>query len=302
MAAVKKLDIDLLRLDKLVQMRALGDEAHVDSSVVEEYREAMEAGAKFPPIVAYYDGADYWVADGFHRLEAARGLKKAKVDVEVREGTIRDAQLFAMQANLKHGARATRADKEKAVLVLLKDEVWGTWSQTEIAARAGVSISTVANIRARHGIEAPTERTYTREGKVQTMQTKSIGKKPTAAKEKASVAKEKQPVGSASTIQIGELPELDAKEQRKAQDFADRYGVSLAEAERYQQVAKKKRQQDAIERAERLAQARIEKQKKQRALKRKAKTLTKKELEALALAQQVADKLGVDVEDVIAIL
>jgi hypothetical protein len=38
-AAVKKLDIDLLRLDKLVQMRALGDEAHVDSSVVEEQRE-----------------------------------------------------------------------------------------------------------------------------------------------------------------------------------------------------------------------------------------------------------------------
>lgn len=295
MAVIKKLDIELIRLDKLVQMRALGDEAHVDSSVVEEYREAMELNAVFPPIVAYYDGVDYWLADGFHRIEAARSLKKKKLDVEVREGTVRDAQLYAMQANLKHGARATRADKEKAVLFLLKDEEWSKWSQGKIAAQAGVAPSTVANIRQREGLEAPTERTYTKDGRVQTMKTASIGKKPSAKKE--------EPKSSRSpTLQIGELPELDAKELKKAQDFADRYGVSIAEAQRFQQVAKKKRQQDAKERAERLELARKEKLKKVRALKKKTKALTKKELDALALAQRIAEKLEADVEDVIAVL
>ncbi len=291
---MKKLDIDLLRLDRLVQMRALGEDAHVDSSVVAEYREAMEEGAAFPPVVAFYDGLDYWLADGFHRVEAARGLKRKKVDVEVREGTLRDAQLFAMQANLRHGARATRADKEKAVLVLLTDHEWCKWSQGEIAKRAGVAISTVANIRARHNLQAPTERTYTRGGQVHTMQTKGIGKKPAAK------AKEEEPRSSA--LQIGELPELDTKEQRKAQEFADKYGVSLAEAERFQMIAKKKRLQDAQDRAERLAQARMLKQKKARALKRKTKALSKKELAALALVQQVALKLEADVEDLIAVI
>lgn len=295
MAVIKKLDIELIRLDKLVQMRALGEGAHVDSSVVEEYREAMELEAVFPPIVAYYDGVDYWLADGFHRIEAARSLKKKKLDVEVRKGTVRDAQLYAMQANLKHGARATRADKEKAVLFLLKDEEWSKWSQGDIAKQAGVAPSTVANIRQREGLEAPTERTYTKDGRVQTMKTKGIGKKPSAKKEEPKS-------GSSSTLQIGELPELDAKELKKAQDFADRYGVSLAEAQRFQQIAKKKRQQDAKERAERLELARKEKLKKVRALKKKTKALTKKELDALALAQRIAEKLEADVEDVIAVL
>lgn len=294
-AVIKKLDIELIRLDKLVQMRALGDEAHVDSSVVEEYREAMELEAVFPPIVAYYDGVDYWLADGFHRIEAARSLKKKKLDVEVREGTVRDAQLYAMQANLKHGARATRADKEKAVLFLLRDEEWNAWSQEKIAKQAGVAPSTVANIRQREGIPAPAVKTYTKDGRVQTMKTASIGKKPSAKKE--------EPKSSSSpTLQIGELPELDAKELKKAQDFADRYGVSIAEALRFQQIAKKKRQQDAKERAERLELARKEKLKKVRALKKKTKALSKKELDALALAQRIAEKLEADVEDVIAVL
>lgn len=289
-AQVKKLDIALIRLDKLVQMRALGEEEHVDGATVAEYLEAMESGSSFPPIVAFYDGEDYWLADGFHRLEAYQRLGKQKVDVEVYNGTKREAQLYAMQANLKHGLRATRADKQKAVLVLLQDEEWSKWSQEEIARRAGVAPTTVTNIRKRYGIEASAEKTYTKNGRVLSMKTDTIGKRQPEHKTKP------------DALQNGELPELDAKEKRKAEEFALRYGVSLELATYYQQAAKTKRQQDSIDRAQRQEQARLLKQKKVRALRRKAKALTTQELKALELARIVAQKLEADVDEVLAVL
>lgn len=290
MAQVKKLDIGLIRQDRLVQMRALGEEEHVDGATVSEYLEAMESGSSFPPVVAFYDGEDYWLADGFHRLEAYQRLGRKKVDVEVYNGTKREAQLYAMQANIKHGLRATRADKQKAVLILLQDEEWSKWSQEEIARRAGVAPTTVANLRKRHGIEASTERTYTKDGRVHSMQTATIGKRATEREAKP------------ATLQTRELPVLDSKEQAKAQEFALRYGVSLELATYYQKVAKTKRQQDSIDRAQRQEQARLLKQKKVRALRRKAKALTTQELEALELARKVAQKLEADVDEVLAIL
>lgn len=50
---------------------------------------AKAAGVVFPPIV-FFDGADYWLADGFHRLIAAEELGLTEFDADVREGTRRD--------------------------------------------------------------------------------------------------------------------------------------------------------------------------------------------------------------------
>lgn len=43
----------------------------LDWIAVSEYAAAMKDGAQFPPIVVFHDGSDYWLADGFHRLDAA---------------------------------------------------------------------------------------------------------------------------------------------------------------------------------------------------------------------------------------
>jgi hypothetical protein len=79
------------------------------------------AGAVFLPIVVFSDGAEYWLADGFHKIIAAEELGLIEISTDVREGGQRDAILYAVGANAAHGLKRTNQDKRNAVMVLLKD-------------------------------------------------------------------------------------------------------------------------------------------------------------------------------------
>jgi hypothetical protein len=57
----------------------------------------------------------------------------------VRQGTRRDAVLYSVGANAKHGLRRSVADKRRAVETLLKDEEWRQFGPTGIAERTNVS-------------------------------------------------------------------------------------------------------------------------------------------------------------------
>ena len=115
--------------------------------VVEEYAAAMADGAKFPAITVFYDGAEYWLADGFHRLAATETAGSLTINCDVRQGTRRDAVLHSVGANAAHGMRRTNDDKRRAVRVLLEDAEWSQWSDREIARRCGVSPSHVGGLR-----------------------------------------------------------------------------------------------------------------------------------------------------------
>src|SRR4051794_35956302 len=71
----------------------------------EEYRGEMAAGHTFPPLVVFHDGDTYWLADGSHRLAAARALKAETIHCDVREGGLRDAILYSCRANAAHGLK-----------------------------------------------------------------------------------------------------------------------------------------------------------------------------------------------------
>ena len=60
-------------------------------SVIDEYAEEMEAGADFEPVDVFTDQEHFWLADGFHRYHAAVKLKRERIDVYLRTGTLRDA-------------------------------------------------------------------------------------------------------------------------------------------------------------------------------------------------------------------
>ena len=126
-----------------------GAQARVEMKpdTVREYADEMAAGAIFPPVVVYYDGTEYWLGDGFHRVDAARKLGRETIDAEVRTGGDRDAILHGTGANASHGLRRTQADKRRAVERLLRDEEWGKWSSRKIAKAAKVDHKTVAKIR-----------------------------------------------------------------------------------------------------------------------------------------------------------
>jgi hypothetical protein len=115
----------------------------LDAGTVSEYAEALRAGAKFPPIVVLFDGSDYWLADGFHRLEAHRQAELQEIETDVHDGSRRDAVLHAAGANAEHGLRRTSEDKKRAVLTLLRDAEWQQWSDRGIAGRVKVDHKTV---------------------------------------------------------------------------------------------------------------------------------------------------------------
>lgn len=83
----------------------------LDENTVAEYAEAMQNRAKFPPVKVFCDGEKFYLADGFHRVEAAAraGFRKVKADME--PGSYAEALKFALKANSEHGLRRTNADK-----------------------------------------------------------------------------------------------------------------------------------------------------------------------------------------------
>lgn len=156
--------------------------AALDEDTIAEYAEAMESGATFPPIVVFYDGEHYWLADGYHRRKAALRLKRETIAADIRQGTLRDAILYSASANASHGLRRTNGDKRRAVMTLLTDEEWGRWSNREIARRCAVSPDTVDRLRREaslpdSGSDNEGVRQYvTKHGAPATMQTGNIGR------------------------------------------------------------------------------------------------------------------------------
>jgi phage N-6-adenine-methyltransferase len=155
--------------------------AGMNADTVKEYEDALtDADAwPFPPIVVYHDGARYWLADGFHRLNAAhRSGKFTEIPADIKPGTRRDAVLYAAGANASHGLRRTNEDKKRAVKALLEDADWSKWSDREIARRCAVSDRFVNGIRrelSANGSQMPTERTVERGSQTYQQNTANIG-------------------------------------------------------------------------------------------------------------------------------
>lgn len=141
-SSIQTIEIAKIRMDGGTQPRA-----KLFEEVVAEYAEDMKKGATFPPVTIYFDGEEYWLADGFHRVRAKEAIGKQEVTAEVHLGTQRDAVLYAVGANAQHGLRRTNADKRRAVIRLLRDYEWRKWSDREIARRCGVGNSFVGNVR-----------------------------------------------------------------------------------------------------------------------------------------------------------
>lgn len=152
--SIISLPVRSIRLDQGIQQRA----KILDNGTVIDYAEAMKAKNVFPPVTVFHDGADYWLADGYHRIEAADEAGLEAIPAEIRKGTRRDAILFACGANKDHGLRRTRADVRRAITTLVMDAEWGSLAHRAIADKVGCSDKTVAAVRdglSRCGNSAP---------------------------------------------------------------------------------------------------------------------------------------------------
>jgi hypothetical protein len=124
----------------------------IHPAVVRAYAQAMrqqvsEGGLRFPAVVLFSDGQRYTLADGFHRVLAARKAGLIEFPAEVRVGNERDALLYSLAANAGHGLPRSNADKRKAVSLLLADPEWSKWSDHEIARHCQVTHVFVGKLR-----------------------------------------------------------------------------------------------------------------------------------------------------------
>ena len=139
---MKAVNIDTIRIDGDTQGRVV-----IDQSVVYEYVEAMKDGSEFPPMDTVFDGATYWLVDGFHRYQAYKIIGVKEVDVSYRVGTLEDAQVLSFGANGTHGKPRTNADKVKVVEMALKHRLTKDKSDYELAKICAVSRPFVASVR-----------------------------------------------------------------------------------------------------------------------------------------------------------
>jgi len=138
----------------------------------------MRLGEHFPPIDVFRIDGTVYVADGFHRLRAARMIGRESILAEVHEGSRRDAIIFAALSNVRHGLPRTNADKRCAVQRLLDDPEWSLKSNVAIADACLVSEHLVRSMRnsSSPGSKIPKEREVQRRNTTYTCRTENIGK------------------------------------------------------------------------------------------------------------------------------
>jgi len=154
--------VEKIRIDCGTQSRE-----KIDQQVVSDYAVALKEGAKFPAVVVFHDGLEYYLADGFHRYLAHVQAGRTEIEAEVKNGTLRDAILYSLSANDSHGLRRTNADKRKSVMTLLEDDEWKQWSSSDIARACKVSHVFVIKLRKD---DKPEVVKVTRNGKVKERQ------------------------------------------------------------------------------------------------------------------------------------
>lgn len=164
------LQIEKIRIDGNTQPRA-----EINEKVVEEYASLLSEKVLMPPVIVYFDSKEYWLADGFHRYFSHKRLGYKEISVDIREGTLRDAQLFSKGAHNGRGLSHNAKDYQYIVLSMVNDKEWGQWSNRAIAKHVGISVMTVGRIKKKADVQQSPKKKTIRKGKEHTVDTTNIG-------------------------------------------------------------------------------------------------------------------------------
>jgi len=144
------LSLDSIRRDGDTQPRAT-----LNAAQVSEYHRALLDGDKLPPVTVFFDGEIYWLADGFHRFEAAKAAGHETISADVVAGNLSAARWFSFGSNKTHGLQRSTADKERAIKAALRHPACTGLSDREIGRHVGCDHKTVAGWRAKMTGEIP---------------------------------------------------------------------------------------------------------------------------------------------------
>ena len=100
--------------------------------LIEEYADPSIIDS-LPNIEAFFDGREYWLVDGFHRLAAYKKVKRRKIKCDIRNGTFEEAKKYVLSRNAEHGQRRTASDIYNAIIMCLDfREAWLNDSRTRL--------------------------------------------------------------------------------------------------------------------------------------------------------------------------
>ena len=95
--------------------------ADVIPQVAENYAAQMKEGRAFPPVDLFSGDGEYYIGDGWYRLEAARLAELESFPAHIRGHGKSAALRWALKSNTAHGQPLTNADKRKKVTLALKE-------------------------------------------------------------------------------------------------------------------------------------------------------------------------------------
>lgn len=128
-------------LDEINAAAAVQIRSQLNQEAIEQYKDILD---QMPPIDLFLTKTHGLVlADGFHRVEAARRVDRNELRAIITEGTLGDAMEWAVIANLKHGQPLRRGERHEAIVRLKR--LHPGWSGVKIAKAMGISGAAVSD-------------------------------------------------------------------------------------------------------------------------------------------------------------
>ncbi|MGW8768778.1 transcriptional regulator [Streptomyces sp. NPDC055815] len=127
-----------------------GDSPRLEGHDADHVARLMELDSQLPPILVHRRSMR--VIDGLHRLMAAFLKGDETIDAVLFDGSVEEAFLRAVQANVTHGLPLSRADRRAAAARIIASHP--EMSDRAIARLAGLGAKAVAAIR-RGAVDAP---------------------------------------------------------------------------------------------------------------------------------------------------
>jgi len=139
---IKMVNTKDIRIDGGTQFRE-----EINQNLVKEYKQDMQNGDVFPPIMCAFDGSTYWLAKGFHRYFAMESMGLKQIEIVYKPGSQEDAQDWALGDNAEHGLRRSTQTKRNQVEAAISMERHKNKSDREIGKLCRVSHTFVAVVR-----------------------------------------------------------------------------------------------------------------------------------------------------------
>lgn len=138
---------EVIKIARIIRDGGTQSRIGYNVNVVNEYADRMKDGDQFPPVELVFDGTNYYLYDGFHRVAAAENIGRTEIAAHVVQGTLQDAQWQSCRANATHGLRRNSEDKQRAIVAALKHPFAVNKSDHQIARHVGVDHKTVGKYR-----------------------------------------------------------------------------------------------------------------------------------------------------------